>query len=45
LQGLTSGKPKAEFTRLTVILRPWPGESKAQSDVPFVQNRDRESWT
>jgi hypothetical protein len=43
LQGLTSGKPKAEFTRLTVIVRPSPEESKAQSDMPFVQDRDSES--
>jgi hypothetical protein len=43
LRGLTSGKPKAEFTRLTVILDSSPEESKVQSDLPFVQNRDRKS--
>jgi hypothetical protein len=44
LRGLTSGKPKAEFTRLTVILDLTPKESKVQNDLPLVQNRDGESW-
>lgn len=44
LRGLTSGKPKAEFTRLTVILDPSPEESKVQSDSPFVQDRNGKSW-
>lgn len=39
-QGLASGEPKAGLLRSTVILRPMPEESKAQSDVPFMQNRD-----
>jgi hypothetical protein len=42
--GLASGKPKAEFTRLTVILSFSPEESKAQSDMPFVQGGSGKSW-
>jgi hypothetical protein len=42
-RGITSGKPKAGLLRSTVILSFSPEESKAQSDVPFVQNPDRKS--
>ena len=35
-RGIASGKPKAEFTRLTVILVPSPEESKGQIDLPFL---------
>src|SRR5260370_39036134 len=44
LRGLNSGKPKAEFTRLTVILDFRPEESKVQIDFPQLQDQNRESW-
>jgi len=44
-RGLTSGRsPKAGLVP-TVTLSLQPEESKAQSDLPQLQNRDRESWT
>jgi hypothetical protein len=36
---LTSGKPKAEFTRLTAILSLRSEESKTQSDLPQLPDR------
>jgi hypothetical protein len=42
LRGLTSGEPKAELLRLTVILDRSLEESKVQSDVPQLPNRDGE---
>jgi len=45
LRGLASSKPKAEFTRLTVILSFSPEESKALNDASFVQNRNGKSRT
>jgi len=44
-RGPASGEPKAEFVGLTVILDFRLEESKVQSDLPFVQNRDGEGWT
>ena len=44
LRGLASGKPKAEFTRLTVILDLSPEESKGSNDVPQLPYRDGEGW-
>lgn len=45
LRGLASGKPKAGLLRSTVILGLLPEESKAQSDVPQLQNRNGEGRT
>src|ERR1039457_1622648 len=42
-QGLASGEPKAEFTRLTAILDLSPEESKVQDDVPQLRGRVQES--
>lgn len=44
-RGLASGKPKAGLLRSTAILDLSPEESKAQNDVPFVQNRNSKSWS
>lgn len=39
-RGLASGEPKAELLRLTAILDLSPGESKVQSDLSQLQNRN-----